>query len=69
MPNMTIEPEDVVEYMWLRPESTLLSYDIFVDDGGAYKRWNRPLVLLVRNGHGRNCTEFIPITISERPET
>ena len=56
--------EEIMEYMWLKPSVTQLSVDIFVDDGGSYLRHNHELLLLVRNGYGKNVSEFIPFSIS-----
>jgi hypothetical protein len=30
--------DDLVEYMWLRPNVTHLNVDVFVDDGQSYVR-------------------------------
>lgn len=60
--------DELMEYMWLKPKDTSLDYDIFVDDGEAYKRGNHPLLLFARNGKGRACSEFIPITVSAEPK-
>lgn len=59
--------EEIMEYMWLKPQHTGLDVDIFVDDGGSYKLHNHKLVLLVRNGYSKKCDEFIPISICENP--
>lgn len=58
------DSEEIMEYMWLRPQMTGLNLDIFVDDGGAYKRHGHVPLLLVRNGYGRECSDFIPFEIS-----
>lgn len=63
-----IDPEELTEYMWLKPSVTFLKYDIFVDDGGAYIRGNHPLLIFVRNGVGRECDDFIPISVSNDPK-
>lgn len=66
--NYNIESvEEIMEYMWLKPSVTQLSVDIFVDDGGSYLRHNHELLLLVRNGYGKNVSEFIPFSISHNP--
>lgn len=59
--------DELMEYMWLRPKSTKLNVDIFVDDGGSYLRHNHELLLLVRNGYDQNASEFIPFSISHNP--
>lgn len=59
--------DKLMEYMWLKPQVTKLNVDIFVDDGGSYERNEHPLLLFVRNGHGRSVSNFIPIAISENP--
>ena len=59
--------DDLMEFMWLRPERTHLNVDIFVDDGGSYIRHNHCLLLFVRNGYERTCCEFIPFRVSESP--
>lgn len=61
-------PDELIGYMWLRPYETLLKYDIFVDDGGSYIRENHPLLIFVRNGIGRECGVFIPISVSNDPK-
>lgn len=59
--------EEIMEYMWLKPQHTGLDVDIFVDDGGSYKIHHHKLLLLVRNGYDKKCSEFIPISIDEKP--
>ena len=59
--------DELYGYMWLKPDVTNISADIFVDDGEAYIRDNHVPLLYVRNGIGREITEFIPISISESP--
>ena len=59
--------DELMEYMWLSPERTLLNVDIFVDDGGSYLRHNHSLLLFARNGYDRNVAEFIPFKVSECP--
>ena len=56
-----------MEYMWLKPDRTGLKVDIFVDDCGSYERYGHPLLLWVRNGYGREVSEFIPFLISGQP--
>ncbi|MCQ2243154.1 MAG: hypothetical protein MJZ32_02730 [Bacteroidaceae bacterium] len=59
--------DELMEYMWIKPQISKLNVDIFVDDGGSYERNEHTLLLFVRNGHGRSVSEFIPISISENP--
>ena len=59
--------EELMEYMWLRPDTTNLQVDIFVDDGGSYLRHEHELLLFVRNGYDTSVQEFIPISISQTP--
>ena len=59
--------DELMEYMWLKPNVTKLNVDIFVDDGGSYLRNNHPLIVLVRNGYDRSIEEFIPFLVSDRP--
>lgn len=59
--------DELYGYMWLKPDVTNINVDIFVDDGEAYIRDNHVPLLFVRNGIGREITEFIPISISETP--
>ncbi len=65
--NYSLNDDELMEYMWLRPNNTHLNVDIFVDDGGSYKRHNHSLLLLVRNGYDKSVNEFIPFLISENP--
>jgi hypothetical protein len=59
--------DELYGYMWLKTDVTNINVDIFVDDGEAYIRDNHVPLLFVRNGNGREITEFIPISISESP--
>ena len=61
------DPDELFGYMWLKPTLTGINADIFIDDGKAYLRDNHVPLLFVRNGIGREITEFIPISISETP--
>ena len=62
-----IDLDELMEYMWLKPEDTTLGYDIFIDDGEAYVRGQHPLLIFVRNGKDRICAEFIPVSVSDTP--
>lgn len=59
--------DELMEYMWLKPDRTGLKVDIFVDDCGAYERYGHPLLLWARNGYGREVSEFIPFLVSDQP--
>lgn len=59
--------DELMEYMWLKPNITNLNVDIFVDDGGSYKRHNHILLLFARNGYDKSVSEFIPFAISNNP--
>lgn len=61
------DTDEIMEYLWLRPHYTGLNVDIFVDDGGSYKRHNHVPLLFVRNGYRKECARFIPFSISESP--
>jgi hypothetical protein len=59
--------DELYGYMWLKPDVTSIDADIFVDDGEAYIRDQHIPLLFVRNGKGKEVTEFIPISISKTP--
>ena len=59
--------EELMEYMWLKPNITKLNVDIFVDDGMSYKRNNHSLLLFIRNGYSKMSNSFIPMSISNKP--
>ncbi|HBH08090.1 MAG TPA: hypothetical protein DDX40_01630 [Rikenellaceae bacterium] len=59
--------DELMEYMWLKPDRTGLKVDIFVDDCGSYERYGHPLLLWARNGYGREVSEFIPFLVSDKP--
>ena len=59
--------DELMEYMWLKPNITQLNVDIFVDDGGSYIRHNHELLVFVRNGYSKNVSEFIPVSVSQTP--
>ena len=66
--NYNIDGDELMEYLWIKPELTGLNVDIFVDDVLSYQRNQHSLFLLVRNGYDRSIMSFIPITISENPK-
>jgi len=59
--------DELMEYMWLKPNITNLNVDVFVDDGFSYKRHNHILLLFARNGYNKSISEFIPFAISNNP--
>lgn len=59
--------DELMEYMWLKPDRTGLKVYIFVDDCGSYERYWHPLLLWARNGFGREVSEFIPFLVSDKP--
>ena len=61
------DPEEIIEYMWLRPFHTNLKVDVFADDGGSYIRHNHEPLLLVRNSYNKEYDEFIPFALSDNP--
>ena len=60
--------DEIMEYMWLKPNVTGLNVDIFVDDGGSYLMHNHELLLFVRNGYTKNDNTFIPFLILKEPQ-
>ena len=58
--------DELMEYARLRKNNTGLDMDIFVDDGGAYKRYEHPLWIYVRNGYS-NTDPVFPIVVSKHP--
>lgn len=58
--------DELMEYARLRKSNTGLDVDVFVDDGGAYKRYGHPLWVYVRNGYSNDDPVF-PIVVSKRP--
>lgn len=59
------DTEEILEYLWLRPSITKLRVDLFVDDGGSYKRHGHRLFVLARNGYDKSVSEFIPFEVSQ----
>lgn len=59
--------DELMEFMWLKPNITQLNVDIFVDDGGSYLRNNHDLLVFVRNGYTKDVSEFIPFLVSQTP--
>ena len=59
--------DELMEFMWLRPQMTHLNVDIFVDDGQSYIRHKHELLLFVRNGYDKHVNEFIPFSVSQNP--
>lgn len=54
--------DGLLEFCRLRPSDTGLSVEIFLDDGGAYKRNNHPLQVYVQNDYG-NVANVLPIEV------
>ena len=59
--------DELMEFLWLKPNKTGLNVDIFVDDGGSYIRNNHQLLLFARNGYDKTVSEFITFAVSENP--
>ena len=64
--NGLLKDDELMEYARLTKSKTGLNVDIFVDDGGAYKRYGHPLWVYVRNGFTDSDPVF-PIIVSRRP--
>ena len=60
-------PDELMEFLWIKPKISGINVDIFVDDSKSYQRNNRPLLLFARNGYDKSVGEFIPFSISEHP--
>ena len=60
--NLT-DADELMEYLWLRPDVTGLNVDVFVDDGGSYERNGHDLILFARNGYNKSVSEFIPFLV------
>ena len=58
--------DELMEYARLGKEFTGLNVEIFVDDGGAYKRYGHQLWVYVRNGY-TNSDPFFHIDVSSEP--
>ena len=61
-----IKNDELIEYARLSKRNTGLDFDIFVDDGGAYKRYHHPLWVYVRNGYSDSDPIF-HIEVSSAP--
>ena len=59
--------DEVMEYVWCKPELTGLPVDLFADDGGSYKMHKHLPLVMVRNGYSDMVGEFIPLSISDNP--
>ena len=62
-----LDDEELMEYTWLRKDNTGIDIDIFVDDGGSYKRYGHPLWVYVRNGYTDN-DPFFHVIVSKTPK-
>lgn len=54
--------DDLLEYCRLKSSDTGVSVDIFLDDGGAYKRNNHPLLVYMQNDYG-NVANVLPVDV------
>ena len=39
-------PDELMEFLWVKPKISGINVDIFVDDSKSYQRNNRPLLLM-----------------------
>ena len=60
--------DELMEFLWIKPSLSGINVDLFVDDSGSYKRNNHVLLLFARNGYDKSVSEFIPFSVSEKPE-
>lgn len=58
--------DELMEYARLDKEDTGLDFDVFVDDGGAYKRNGHNLWVYIRNGY-TDSDPFFHIDVSSTP--
>ena len=58
--------DELMEYARLWKEHTGLDFDVFVDDGGTYKRYGHQLWVYVRNGY-TDSDPFFHIDVSSIP--
>lgn len=65
--NLVVDSDKLMEYLWLRPQLTGLNIDVFVDDGGSYKRDGHKLVLFARNGYDESVSNFLIFTVADKP--
>lgn len=65
--NGLINEDELMEYARLDRDYTGITTDIYVDDGGAYKRYEHPLWVYVQNGYSEDSPYF-PVVVSEKPE-
>ena len=61
------DSDELMEFMWLKPNVSGLRVDLFIDDGGSYIRHNHNLLLFFRNGYSKTDNVFIPVLITEHP--
>lgn len=59
--------DELMEYMWVKPQFSGLNVDVFVDDGGAFKRNGHKPLLFIRNGYSKENDTFIVMTVSNKP--
>lgn len=60
-------PDELMEYMWIKPNVSRLNVDVFVDDSASYIRYNHQPVLYARNGYNKDVSEFIVFAINSKP--
>lgn len=65
---ITVDSDKLMEYLWLRPSDTGLNVDVFVDDGGSYRRDGHRLILIARNGYSESVDEFLYFSIERFPK-
>lgn len=65
---ITVDSDKLMEYLWLRPSDTGLNVDVFVDDGGSYRRDGHRLILIARNGYSESVDEFLYFSIERFPQ-
>ena len=64
--NATSIGDELMEYARLGRKYTGLDFDVFVDDGGAYKRNGHNLWVYIRNGY-TDSDPFFHIDVSSKP--
>lgn len=64
--NGLLKDDELMEYARLDKSKTGLNVDVFVDDGGAYKRYGHPLWVYVRNGY-LDIDPIFHIEVSDKP--
>lgn len=57
-------PDELMEFLWIKPKISGINVDIFVDDSKSYQRNNRPLLLFARNGYDKSVDESLSHSLS-----